>query len=429
MMNTDEVKEVNEIVPVQKPLKLKIITQQELIQYQYKKPIIDTFLMFDGTKKSIKDLQVGDELMGDDSKPCKILTIVPVNEENYIVEPIKGESYIVCQSDILSLYYSANPGVSWETRKEGYQVNWLDIKTFKEKSKGFYIKNYKGESDEIRKELAKRDAELYKNSIVPIKEFDMPVSTYLKLGKDYKRLIKGYKHEIIYPGQEFEIDPYIFGYWLGDGDSSGSGITTADPEILVHFTEYFKKFGLVVKESALYHYNITTGTNKGGYGRNKFKNFLKDWNLISNKHIPMTFLQSSKENRLKLLAGLIDSDGSLGNNCYDFLQKREGLLDDVVVLCRSLGFSCYKSAEEKTCTNSKNGPVTGLYYRICISGKGLEEIPVLLNRKRASVRRQIKNALVNGIELKKIGIFPTLKLFTDNPRFLMSDFTVRHTAI
>ncbi len=367
--------------------------------------------------------------MGDDSKPCKILNIVPVNEENYIVEPIKGESYIVSQSEVLSLYYSANPGISYDTRENGYRVAWLDIKIFKERSKGFYTRNYKGESDEIRKELAKRDAELYKNSIVPIKEFDMPVSTYLKLGNDYKRLIKGYKHEIVYPDQEFEIDPYILGYWLGDGDSSASRITTADEEILVYFTEYFKRFNLIIKENALYQYNITTGINLGGYGRNKFMNFLKDWDLLKNKHIPMQFLQSSKKNRLRLLAGLIDSDGSLDNNCYDFIQKREGLLDDVIVLCRSLGFSCYKSAEEKTCTNSKNGPVTGLYYRICISGKGLEEIPVLLERKRASERKQIKNSLVNGIELKKVGVFPSLKLFTSTPRFLMSDFTIRHTAI
>lgn len=414
----------NLVAPITKPkVRLSKIQKQNLAEIQNANR---SFLLFDGTSKNIEDLKVGDELMGDDSKPSKILKIEEVTEETYIVEPVKGDKYVTSQSQMLSLIYSANPGIKWN--EETYQVRWLDSATLKVKTKGFPIKKYKEENENIRHSLAKNEAEIFKNNIVPVKNLNIPVTTYLKMGNDNKRLIKGYKTEVVYPDQEFEIDPYILGYWLGDGDSAKSSITTADEEIV----EYFKKFNLVVKESGLYHYNITSGTNIGGYGRNKFLNFLKDWKLLGNKHIPREFLQSSRENRLKLLAGLLDSDGHLmknGGNCYEFVQKNEKLFDDVITLCRSLGFACFKKEVEKTCTNGANGPVTGLYFITCISGEGVEEIPVLLDRKKATSRKQIKDALVTGIKLKSMGLFPNYKIFTDTPRFIMSDFTVRHSCL
>lgn len=418
------------IAPIPKPRPtLNIIPQQNLTEIQNANR---SFLMFDGTIKNIEDLKVGDELMGDDSKPSKILKIEQVTEETYIVEPVKGDKYVTSKSQMLSLYYSANPNISWETKEKMYRVEWLDRDTLKVKSKVFSLSKYKEENEELAKLSAKSEAEIFRSKIITVKNIDVSLSNYLKIGNKNKRLFKGYKTQIIYPDQEFEIDPYILGYWLGDGDSGGPGITTADEEVLEYFTQYFKKFHLVVKESGLYHYNITSGTDMGGYGRNSFLNFLKSWKLIGNKHIPLAFLQSSRQNRLRLLAGLLDSDGHLaknGSNCYDFIQKRENLLDNVITLCRSLGFSCYKTECEKTCTNSKNGPVTGTYFRTCISGEGLEEIPVMLERKKATARQHIKNALVTGIELKSMGIFPNYKIFTDTPRFLMSDFTVRHTCL
>ena len=414
--------------PITKPkVRLSKIQKQNLAEIQNANR---SFLLFDGTTKNIEDLKVGDELMGDDSKPSKILKIEEVTEETYIVEPVKGDKYVTSQSQMLSLIYSANPGIKWN--EETYQVRWLDSATLKVKTKGFPIKKYKEENENIRHSLAKNEAEIFKNNIVPVKNLNIPVTTYLKMGNDNKRLIKGYKTEVVYPDQEFEIDPYILGYWLGDGDSGGAGITTADKEIVDYFTEYFDKLNLILKQTALYHYYISSGTKTGGAGRNPFLNFLKESKLIGNKHIPLAFLRSSRQNRLKLLAGLLDSDGHLpkdGGNCYEFVQKRENLLDDVVTLCRSLGFSCYKVECQKTCTNSSNGPVTGTYFRIRISGEGLEEIPVLLERKKAKERRQIKNALVTGIELKSMGLFPNYKIFTDTPRFIMSDFTVRHSCL
>jgi intein/homing endonuclease len=111
--------------------------------------------------------------------------------------------------------------------------------------------------------------------------------------------------------------------------------------------------------------------------------------MLNNKHIPNLYKYNSRENRLKLLAGLIDSDGwydTIGS-CFEFTQKNETLMDDVIYLCRSLGFACYKSSK-KTSWKYKGVKNEGTAFRITISGSGLDEIPTVIPRKRANPRRQ-----------------------------------------
>ena len=38
---------------------------------------------------------------------------------------------------------------------------------------------------------------------------------------------------------------------------------------------------------------------------------LRDLNLIQNKHIPDVYMKGSRQQRLQLLAGILDSDGHL----------------------------------------------------------------------------------------------------------------------
>jgi len=260
--------------------------------------------------------------------------------------------------------------------------------------------------------------------------FEIFVKEYLKSNdiahyKIYREELNFPETELNFPDTEIKIDPYIIGIWLGDGTEASAHITSADKEIVDYLREYFEDFGLIVNSKDIQHRIISR--KKYGYpGKNLFLNYLRETNLLNNKHIPDFLLFTSRENRLRLLAGLLDSDGSLKNNCYDFIQKREKLFDQFVFLCRSLGFSCYKKQCIKICTNAPNGPTPGNYFRCNVSGQGLEEIPTLLNRKQAQIRKQIKRVYVNGFVLKDIGEMDYYRLITDNPLFLMSDFTVRH---
>lgn len=427
----------NEEFPIKAPI-LKILTEKEAIREERKKLLnldVDntrdttvineldvertTYLMYDGTFKSPKDLNIGDFLMSDDGSPCEILNIIKTKEKNYLVQPIKGDSYLIGESSILSLSYSMGANIRWREEKKDYQVRWFDKNKKVPVSKSFSVKNYE------TKEEAYSIAEDFRTKIVVDNKFDISLKDYLKYGKDIKKL-KAYKTELNFSHTDFEIDPYIIGFWLGDGSAACSSITTIDPEIIEFFTDYFEDFGLSLK---LYDitYNISSGKRGKNYpGKNRFLEYLKEKNLLNNKHIPLEFLLTSRENRLRLLAGLLDSDGSLQNNCYDFIQKREKLFDQFIFLCRSLGFSCYKKECIKVCTNSSKGRVAGTYFRCAVSGEGLEEIPVLLERKTAHERKQIKRVYVTGITLKDVEIQPNYRIITDKPRFLLSDLTVVH---
>ena len=156
---------------------------------------------------------------------------------------------------------------------------------------------------------------------------------------------------IEYEEQLLGIDPYILGVWLGDGDSGRPCLTNIDIPIIESWKNYGESIG----------YNITTSNTKerktnlkigetpyiqnyhivkpkGNGTNNIFNDNLKKYNLIKNKHIPNEYLYNTIDNRLKLLAGLIDTDGSLSRQTYEISQKNEKLSNDIVELCRSLGF-------------------------------------------------------------------------------------------
>ena len=131
----------------------------------------------------------------------------------------------------------------------------------------------------------------------------------------------------------------------------------------------------------------------------------KKMNLVSNKHIPEKYLYSSVENRMELLAGLIDSDGSVikaGSSesrmklrpntpnytirSWEITQKNERLSNDIKKLAESLGMFVYFTTKMASCTYMKDGvKVTSApckVYRMTITPYNNYDVPVKLDRKR-----------------------------------------------
>lgn len=340
-------------------------------------------LMYDGTLKLVQDVIVGDQLMGDDSTPRTVLSLARGKEMMYKVNTKKGTGYIVNESHILSLKYSST-------------VN-------KNTPKGTVI--------------------------------DMSVLNYLDLPKSYHGkggVLVGYRVPVTFPTVAVELDPYLLGYWLGDGNSRGTMISTQESYVLRHLSHTcFPKMhpSLYLQYTgAQYDYRINSIYN--GPGSNCMMNFLRKNNLIQNKHIPRDYKCNDKNIQLQVLAGIIDSDGHYHDNCYEIFQKNEALLEDIIFVARSLGFAAFKTRVEKTCKNSKNGPVTGTYYRTNIYGDGLHEIPVKCPRKMAHPRKLIRSALNYRIRLDAIGIDDYYGFEIDgNRRFVLGDFTVTHNTV
>ncbi len=225
------------------------------------------------------------------------------------------------------------------------------------------------------------------------------------------------------------------GLWLGDGTSRKPQITNQDPEIRDFIHSYAEKVGLSVTT-----YNGTFGNkcpqlyitarNESNATSNPVLQGLQALELINNKHIPQSYLLTSAENRLLLLAGLLDSDGHRipkGNN-FSIVQKNQLLAEQIVILSRSLGFSATINQTKNWCTY-KGTKREGVYYEVYICGN-VDRIPVRVKHKIVPYLKSNVEHLVSGFEVEFIGEGDFYGFEIDGPDhlFLMSDFTVVHNT-
>lgn len=326
--------------------------------------------MFDGTVKKVEDIQKGEILMGDDSSPREVLSLARGKDDMFNVVPVKGDAFTCNKAHILSL------------------------------------------KNTVTKEIV-----------------NITIEDYLKQNKNFKHLHKLYRVGVDYPEKKVLVDPYFIGLWLGDGNSKNTGVTTADTEIVDYLNSYASHLGLKIrinhlKENASDTYFITAGNCKGpSEGRNRLLTDARKYGLMNtegDKFIPRDYLINSREVRLQVLAGLIDSDGYLIHNVYEYVTKSDKLSDDVLTLSRSLGFAA---------THRKKEVNGAEYHRIFISGD-ISEIPVKLIRKKAAPRKQKKDVLVTGFSLEYIGKGDYYGFsISGNRLYLLNDFTVTHNTL
>lgn len=336
-------------------------------------------LMFDGTVKKVQDVKPGDKLMGPDSKERNVLSTVVGQSEMFRVSQNNGDSYIVNDEHILSLKVA--------DKKDKNTV-------------GGYVCG----------------------SVLNIS-----IKDYLKQTSNTKRYLYGYKVPVSFEQKNLPIDPYFFGLWLGDGTSSKPDITIGNKETeILKFCDMYAHLSDLVMRVSDECENHNTYTFKGKEPKySYFLQNLKKLRVFKNKHIPTQYLTSNDEDRLRLLAGIIDSDGSVSNKCFDIVQKSKSLSDGIVFLARSLGFRVTIQETKKECVN--NG-VWGDYYRITISGD-TGRVPTLLPRKQCSLREQIKDPLLTSINVESIGQGDYYGFTLDGDHlYLLGDFTVTHNT-
>jgi hypothetical protein len=120
------------------------------------------------------------------------------------------------------------------------------------------------------------------------------------------------------------IDPYVFGVWLGDGTRGQGAITSADIEVV---QEIERRGYTVRKRSAKYAYGIL-----GIQGK------LKAIGCEYSKEIPQEYLRASTEQRMDLLRGLMDTDGTANKRgACEFDNCDRKLIGSVHELLVSLG--------------------------------------------------------------------------------------------
>ncbi|MEM9263980.1 MAG: hypothetical protein AAGA46_00475 [Cyanobacteria bacterium P01_F01_bin.13] len=167
--------------------------------------------------------------------------------------------------------------------------------------------------------------------------------------------------------QSLLIAPYILGAWLGDGDSNGAGLTNPDFEVIQAIGGEGYRIDPIAKEYGWYIYGDTTRPRQRGVSdraktlHNCFQADLRQLGLLKNKHIPSCYLRASIADRMALLQGLMDTDGSAEKTgrC-SFEVTNESLANGAFELIASLGFQPKMHIKDAVL----DGRVIGDVYRI-----------------------------------------------------------------
>jgi len=138
------------------------------------------------------------------------------------------------------------------------------------------------------------------------------------------------------PAQELPLAPYVLGVWLGDGHTAGARITTADPEIVVHL----EADGLWVVPSGGLTYSLRL-PGPSVAERSSVQGILRTLGVLGDKHIPGAYVRASEAQRRSLLAGLLDTDGTVApSGAVQFCVTSRRLAEDTRELIVSLGYRC-----------------------------------------------------------------------------------------
>lgn len=378
--------------------------------------------LFDNTLKLVENLTENDRLLGVSCNPLSIINLYKTEDEMYRITQNNGESYIVSGDHMLTLKFTNVEGIFWDKKQERQRARYIQDMRIQEKS----FTSITHPATEDTKQFAYDAAEDFlakkrtepgyncRGDVIKIR-----VDEYFELPKNMKRILYGFKHEIEFPTREISFDPYMLGLWLGDGTSSKSEITNIDKEILDYLYNYAEKNGLYITISKEMSYTFAGKI----FRVNCFRKALHKYNLFDNKHIPNDYLYNTRDVRLQVLAGLIDSDGYLYHNYYEISQKSDRVAFDIKTLAESLGFRVAYKKVNKTCVKPNGERVTGLYNMVTISGRHVIDIPTLLPRKQAKPCGKINDFLVSMINVETVGISKCVK-FETSELFFGQDYTV-----
>ncbi|WP_167479953.1 replicative DNA helicase [Nocardia arthritidis] len=273
------------------------------------------------------------------------------------------------------------------------------------------------------------------------------------------------------PTRELPIPPYTFGAWLGDGTSAAAQLTTADPEIVARIEA--EGIVAIASSTAPLRYQLrlpadepvaqrecaicgaefvpqtsqvrTCGRSCGGKARfhsapvpaptcghcggpssghrmcqscrntvGSVQARLRTLEVLGDKHIPALYLRSGQAQRRALLAGLLDTDGTVTKGgSVQFSVTSERLANDVRELIVGLGYRCHistkrvrgrseKSSIAYTLTFATDDEVFGLYRK------------ALLHKERRAGRNDARSGSRFIVAVRKVDSVPVRCVEVDN---------------
>lgn len=321
-------------------------------------------LRHDGSVVAVEDVQTGDILIGPDG-PRRVLSTTMGYGPLYKVIPEKGKPWICNDVHVLTL-------MNTKTRKI----------------------------------------------------IDIPLDEYIRQDSDFKN-----HHELFRPdggvdfssSQPVPLDPYFFGAWLGGGSKSFRFGRLSHVEIIgkdhaiVSICEVMaNRWGCKIKIDRSGNYP-TYKFSTPFWRRNELLCVLRDLFPCKDSRIPECYLVASRNDRLELLAGLLDTCGYLfeTTGLYEVSTGSLAISDGVERLAFGLGFMVKRGQDR---------------HELYISGD-VSRIPLRIRWKRVKPQQKKNVFLGSRFGVSSIGDGEFFGFTLDNDgRFLLGDCTVTHNT-
>lgn len=162
---------------------------------------------------------------------------------------------------------------------------------------------------------------------------------------------------------DLEVEPYLLGAWLGDGISRAGTIVAAPKDGYI-----YTGYGCHRQPSSrpdLDQWSFPGLTAK-----------LRNEGVLNNKHIPEKYLLAGEKQRLQLLQGLMDTDGTVTPlGIVQFDNTNETLVEGVALLAASFGW--------KTSRSQKQARLNGIDKKICYRVRFCPDVEVFTLRRKA----------------------------------------------
>lgn len=257
------------------------------------------------------------------------------------------------------------------------------------------------------------------------------------------------------PEVALPIDPYIMGAILGDG-TIGKGnrmsFTSKDPEIVAEINRLLPSNLVLskrnVKTGIEYQFKIAEGyqnagwfkdTNRTHHVTHPLKSIIKELGLDEHrsweKFIPAIYKAGSVQQRLSIIQGLMDTDGTIDKNGHaQFSTSSEQLAKDFQELIWSVGGIARITTKTPKYTNGEGEKVEG---RTCYNVNIRIAEPRLLVRasplksSRAAAMHQYSDTLkLTVTQIEEVGRKPAQCIYVDHPDhlYITDNYIVTHNT-
>lgn len=227
------------------------------------------------------------------------------------------------------------------------------------------------------------------------------------------------------PHAVLPVDPYMMGVWLGDGTRRTGHYTNIDPEVETEIVRRGYQIGARRKQ----------GRNVLGLVTQLRVAGVLDLGS-PNRYVPDVFKRASIAQRIDLLRGLMDTDGTVGRDAHmEYATTSRRLADDVVWLVRSLGGVAFikDSIKKPFYYGKKREKIVGRdCYRVTVR---TDFSPFLIERKTARFvpptnksRTRYLTRYIDRIEPAPAEDSMCIEIEHPSRCYLANDFIVTHNT-